>query len=282
MSVDRRANQMLSVSIRQIRTVMVAALIFAYTCPYLAQGYKVRQSFGFALNAWGTFACTMSNAKILWVCFTGYLLMLSDLPCFSATHVYEAVRSEKGEIMKVRVLMVLKMTALYVGVLFIFFCVMSGSTDFHMETWDRLHFSYAHGQYVDGIDLDAPLEIVDRYTPVASFCLCAALCLIVFACFGLCLLFLTMMLPVKKPVFALCCAWGGLDMAVDEMGFGYRMYAYSPLSFVRLTILEAQKVNAYYPSKARILTTAVAALALLLTVCLLFPVESRMDRLGRK
>lgn len=282
MKLNRRSNQLLMISFMQIRTFLVLALLFAYIFPYLVQGYTVRKLFGVKLNAWGTFACTLSNAKVLWVCFTGYLLMLSDLPCFSAMHIYESVRSKGREITAVRIWMVLKMTLLYVSMLFFLFCLMSGSTDFSFNEWDRLHFSYSQGQLVDGIYLDAPPEIILDYTPIAAFGVCASLCLLVFACFGLCLLFLTMLLPMKKLILALCCAWGGFDMAIDEMGFGYRMYAFSPLSAIRLHILEAQASNMYYPSKIRILVAVIMLFAILLMSCVFFPINRRMNRLCRR
>lgn len=101
MRLNRRANHLMKISWIQLRTLLVFALIFAYTSAHLSQGYQVRQTYQIALNAWGTFACTMNNTKILLVCFAGYVLLLSDLPCFHAVHMYEMVRSKRREVMAV-------------------------------------------------------------------------------------------------------------------------------------------------------------------------------------
>ena len=61
------------------------------------------------------------------------------------------------------------------------------------------------------------------------------------------LLFAAMLLPAKKVLLVSLCAWGGFDMAIDEMGFGYKMYLYSPLSYTRLNIIDAHHTNLYYP-----------------------------------
>ena len=69
--------------VMKMRSVFILLLIVAYAGPYLSQGYVYTSRYGAVLNAWGTFACAMSNAKILLVCFVGYILLISDVPYFS-------------------------------------------------------------------------------------------------------------------------------------------------------------------------------------------------------
>lgn len=282
MRLNRRANHLMKISWIQLRTLLVFALILAYTSAYLSQGYQVRQTYQIALNAWGTFACTMNNTKILLVCFAGYVLLLSDLPCFQAVHMYEMVRSKRREIMAVRVLFVLKTTLLYLLCLFLLFSLLGGCSDLRVNTWDKLHFSLARGQTVDGIHIDAPASVVLHYTPMGAFALNTALLFLVFSGLGMGLLLLTMLFPVKKAIFAALCIWGGLDMAVDEMGLGYRMYIASPLSYTRLEILGAHVTNGYYPSLAQIALAVSLLFFGTLLGCLLFPVARRFNRLSLK
>ena len=79
--------------VMKMRSVFILLLIVVYAGPYLSQGYVYTSRYGAVLNAWGTFACAMSNAKILLVCFVGYILLISDVPYFSAANIYEVVRS---------------------------------------------------------------------------------------------------------------------------------------------------------------------------------------------
>ena len=53
--------------VMKMRSVFILLLIVAYAGPYLSQGYVYTSRYGAVLNAWGTFACAMSNAKILLV-----------------------------------------------------------------------------------------------------------------------------------------------------------------------------------------------------------------------
>ena len=105
--------------VMKMRSVFILLLIVAYAGPYLSQGYVYTSRYGAVLNAWGTFACAMSNAKILLVCFVGYILLISDVPYFSAANIYEVVRSKRWTIMPVRVIALLKVTLLYFAVLFL-------------------------------------------------------------------------------------------------------------------------------------------------------------------
>ena len=72
MSLNRRSNHLLRDMVMKMRSVFILLLIVAYAGPYLSQGYVYTSRYGAVLNAWGTFACAMSNAKILLVCFVGY------------------------------------------------------------------------------------------------------------------------------------------------------------------------------------------------------------------
>ena len=102
MSLNRRSNHLLRDMVMKMRSVFILLLIVAYAGPYLSQGYVYTSRYGAVLNAWGTFACAMSNAKILLVCFVGYILLISDVPYFSAANIYEVVRSKRWTIMPVR------------------------------------------------------------------------------------------------------------------------------------------------------------------------------------
>lgn len=112
----------------------------------------------------------MSNAKILLVCFVGYILLISDVPYFSAANIYEVVRSKRWTIMPVRVIALLKVTLLYFAVLFVLFCILGGCTDFNPNVWDRIHYSYAHGQYIEDLYMDVPGNVIANYTPFSAFC----------------------------------------------------------------------------------------------------------------
>lgn len=280
MGLIKRAARFVKIAWLQMRTVLIFAFIVAYTAPYLAQGYEVRRMFHVALNAWGTFVCTMNNPRILLVCFVGYLLLVSDLPFFAPEQTYEIVRSDRRALMAVRILFVLMSTALYLALLFALFGLTGGCTDFRLFTWDKLHYSYARGQEIGDLFLDAPASVVLGYSPIGAFGQNMLLLFFVFSSMGLGLLLLTMLIPAKKMVFALLCAWGGLDMAVDEMGLGYRMYIVSPLSYTRLEILEASAGNLYYPSVQSIYLAALVLWIAMMGACLLFPAQRPINRLN--
>ena len=282
MSLNRRSNHLLRDMVMKMRSVFILLLIVAYAGPYLSQGYVYTSRYGAVLNAWGTFACAMSNAKILLVCFVGYILLISDVPCFSAANIYEVVRSKRWTIMPVRVIALLKVTLLYFAVLFVLFCILGGCTDFNPNVWDRIHYSYAHGQYIEDLYMDVPGNVIANYTPFSAFAINLCLLLLVFTSMGLLLLFAAMLLPAKKVLLVSLCAWGGFDMAIDEMGFGYKMYLYSPLSYTRLNIIDAHHTNLYYPSKGRIVAAALFICAAVTAGCLLFPVERRLGYLNKK
>lgn len=268
--------------VMKMRSVFILLLIVAYAGPYLSQGYVYTSRYGAVLNAWGTFACAMSNAKILLVCFVGYILLISDVPYFSAANIYEVVRSKRWTIMPVRVIALLKVTLLYFAVLFVLFCILGGCTDFNPNVWDRIHYSYAHGQYIEDLYMDVPGNVIANYTPFSASAVNLCLLLLVFTSMGLLLLFAAMLLPAKKVLLMSLCAWGGFDMAIDEMGFGYKMYLYSPLSYTRLNIIDAHHTNLYYPSKGRIVAAALFICAAVTAGCLLFPVERRLGYLNKK
>ncbi len=280
MALLKRAACLMRISWLQTRTVLVFALIAAYAAPYLAQGYEVHSVFHVALNAWGTFVCTMNNSRILLVCFVGYLLLVSDLPFFTSEQTYEVVRSERRRLMEVRILFVLMSTALYLALLFVLVCLMGGCADFRLFEWDKLHFSYARGQVFEGLYMDAPASIVLGSTPISAFGKNLLLSFLVFSSMGMGLLILTMLIPEKKATLAFLCIWGGLDMAVDEMGLGYRLYIVSPLSYTRLEILEASASNLYYPSMQSIYIAVCALLICVIAACLLFPVQRSINRLN--
>lgn len=274
----KRSAQMMRLSWMQVRTLFIFAFLMAYAGPYLMQGYQVKGQFHVALNAWGTFACTMSNTKILLVCFVGYILLISDLPFFSSGQIYEIVRSDGRSMMAARVAFVLESTALYLVMLFALFCVLGGSTDFRIDMWDKFHYSCARGMMVDEITLDAPSGVVLQYTPFHAFWMNMLLLFGVFSIFGLGILFFSLLLPSKKIVLIAACVLGGLDMAVDEMGLGYRTYILSPLSYTRLEILGMGAVNAYYPSMQKIIITASVLFIGLCVLCVFFPIKHRLER----
>ena len=198
MSLNRRSNHLLRDMVMKMRSVFILLLIVAYAGPYLSQGYVYTSRYGAVLNAWGTFACAMSNAKILLVCFVGYILLISDVPYFSAANIYEVVRSKRWTIMPVRVIALLKVTLLYFAVLFVLFCILGGCTDFNPNVWDRIHYSYAHGQYIEDLYMDVPGNVIANYTPFSAFAVNLCLLLLVFTSMGLLLLFAAMLLPAKK------------------------------------------------------------------------------------
>ena len=176
----------------------------------------------------------------------------------------------------------MKVTLLYFAVLFVLFCILGGCTDFNPNVWDRIHYSYAHGQYIEDLYMDVPGSVIANYTPFSAFAVNLCLLLLVFTSMGLLLLFAAMLLPAKKVLLVSLCAWGGFDMAIDEMGFGYKMYLYSPLSYTRLNIIDAHHTNLYYPSKGRIVAAALFICAAVTAGCLLFPVERRLSYLNKK
>lgn len=282
MSLNRRSNHLLRDIVMQLRTLLVLALITAYVLPYLGQGYDFRSRFAIAFNAWGAFACAMSNARILLVCFAGYVLLLSDLPCFSSVNTYEVIRSSRRSLMPVRVLAILKLTVLYIAILFVLFSILGGCTDFDFNRWDKIHYSYAHGQIIDDLYMDVPAAVILNYTPLTAFMMSVTLLCLVFSSMGMLLLFGTMLFPAKKAVFTGVCVLAGLDMAIDDMGFGYRMYLYSPLSYARLSIIEAHDTNAYYPSKEQIVLVALLIFIAMAAGCVLFPVRRRLGYLNVK
>lgn len=274
----KRSAQILRLSWMQARTVFIFAFLIAYVGPYLMQGYQVKSQFHVPLNAWGTFACTMSNTQILLMCFVGYILLISDLPFFSSRQTYEIVRSDGRSMMAARAVFVLESTALYLVMLFALFFVMSGSTDFRMDAWDKFHYSYARGMMVDDIMMDAPSGVVLQYTPIRAFLTNVLLLFVVFSIFGLGVLFFSLLLPSKKIVLIAACVLGGLDMAVDEMGLGYRTYILSPLSYTRLEILGMGAVNEYYPSMQKIIIAASVLFIGLCVLCVFFPIKHRLER----
>ena len=171
--------------VMKMRSVFILLLIVAYAGPYLSQGYVYTSRYRAVLNAWGTFACAMSNAKILLVCFVGYILLISDVPYFSAANIYEVVRSKRWTIMPVRVIALLKVTLLYFAVLFVLFCILGGCTDFNPNVWDRIHYSYAHGQYIEDLYMDVPgnvMQTTRRFQPSRSICACCCSSLPAWAC----------------------------------------------------------------------------------------------------
>ena len=224
----------------------------------------------------------MNNVKILLMCFVGYIILLSDLPFFDTKHMYEVIRSRKSELMAVRVIYIIKMTILYLIVLFLIFSLISGSSDFNLFKWDKFRFSSARGIEIDNITLESSKEIVLNYAPISAFMTSITLLFLVFSSFGFMLLFFSMLLPVKKGVISFICVWSGMDMAIDEMGLGYRLYIASPLSYTRLEILGANAGNLYFPSKVRILLMLILLFFGFMFLCIFFPIKRRLNRLDVK
>lgn len=280
MAAYRRSGVLLRENVLQLRTLLVYSLVMLYIYPYCVQGYTIRKLANISLNGWGAFACTMANPMILLICFIGYLLLMSEMPCWSSEYAYEAVRTGKRTMMLSRALLILELTLMYVASLFVINCLLSGCTDYRMDVWDKASYSLARGQEMEGVYLYAPVEIIAAYTPIGAFLMSAGMLFLVFASLGLGVFLCTMLLPFRKIVFAFFFVWGGLDIAVDEMGFGYRQYALSPLSWTRLTILETAMYNVYYPSKEWCIGAAVAMFVMMLMACFLYPVKLATDRLG--
>ena len=86
----------------------------------------------------------------------------------------------------------------------------------------------------------------------------------------------------KKVLLVSLCAWGGFDMAIDEMGFGYKMYLYSPLSYTRLNIIDAHHTNLYYPSKDESLRPRFSFVLRSPPDACFSPVERRLGYLNKK
>ena len=93
MSLNRRSNHLLRDMVMKMRSVFILLLIVAYVGPYLSQGYVYTSRYGAVLNAWGTFACAMSNAKILRpassVLYT-FSIGVSPFKILPATHITQA------------------------------------------------------------------------------------------------------------------------------------------------------------------------------------------------
>lgn len=254
----------------QPRTVLIFCMLAVYVSPCLADGYAAIGQYGVRLNLWGQFACVMSNEQVMLMCFAGYLMLLSDLPFWSRGSMYEAMRVTPMRATLVRIAAVLALTALYLIGLLAMVCLLGGCFDFSFHQWDKMSFSAARQQLGDAFVMIVPQEIVLDYTPWAAFSIAMRQIALVFTGMGCLLLFCLLAMPMKKAVFAAFALWGGLDIAVDWMGLGYRMYAFSPVSWARMTIVIGKAYNDYYPSWQW--CTAGAAIlclaALLLLVCL--------------
>lgn len=280
--LNKRTDDLIRETIIQLRTFLIFLLICLYAAPYLVQGYLLKNTYHVSLNLFGNFACTINNVKILLMCFVGYIILLSDLPFFDTKHMYEVIRSRKSELMAVRVIYIIKMTILYLIVLFLIFSLISGSSDFNLFKWDKFRFSSARGIEIDNITLESSKEIVLNYAPISAFMTSITLLFLVFSSFGFMLLFFSMLLPVKKGVISFICVWSGMDMAIDEMGLGYRLYIASPLSYTRLEILGANAGNLYFPSKVRILLMLILLFFGFMFLCIFFPIKRRLNRLDVK
>ena len=253
----------------QPRTVLIFCMLAVYVSPCLADGYAAIGQYGVRLNLWGQFACVMSNEQVMLMCFAGYLMLLSDLPFWSRGSLYEAMRTTPMRSTLVRIAAVLALTALYLIGLLAMVCLLGGCLDISLYDWDKMSFSAAHDQLGDAFVMSVPKQIVLDYTPWAAFSIAMRQMALVFTGIGWLLLLCLLAMPAKKAVFAAFTLWGGLDIAVDWMGLGYRMYAYSPVSWARMTIVIGKAYNDYYPS-ARWCTAGAAGmcLAALLLLCL--------------
>lgn len=282
LKIDRYSNDLIYQTLYQLKSILILATIVSYLLPYLKQGYQIKQIFDVTLNSWGTFSCMLSNSKILWVLFGGYLLLISDIPFLSKRVSYEIVRSTQRQIMVSRIRYLMKITLLYLLFIFLVTCIMNGSFDFSIVNWDKLHFSYALNIVVDGIEMDVPVKIVQGYTPLEAFLTSSLLCYLVFVWFGMLTLLLSMHFPFPKTILTLNCIWGGFDMAIDEMGLGYRWYAFSPLSFARLSILEESRENFFYPTTQRIIVTLLILIFIISISCILTPAYRSFEKLSKQ
>ena len=88
--------------------------------------------------------------------------------------------------------------------------------------------------------------------------------------------------PIPKDNTYLNCIWGGFDMAIDEMGLGYRWYAFSPLSFARLSILEESRENFFYPTTQRIIVTLLILIFIISISCILTPAYRSFEKLSKQ
>ena len=189
-------------------------------------------------NAFALFSAGFTDSWVLLACAAGGVALLSAVPFVYPAHPQEILRAGQLRYVLLRLFHIALISFLYT--IFIFLCTwtLSGSSFKAFHRWGKVMNTIASGNVsVDiGVRMSVPLALTQNYSPLQAAGLAASLFFSVMTSLG------WMMYAVSIQAGRRAATLAGallavLDLSVDQMGLGYRMYRFSPWSWTRLDLL---------------------------------------------
>ena len=196
-------------------------------------------------NALGLFSVSFSNAWVLLASAAGATALLSSIPFVYPNYTQEVLREGQRRFVLIRLSHIMLISLIYT--LFLLICVwlLSGSTFNAIHRWGKVLNSIAAGNVPQQLDIrfQVPLPLTQYYSPIQAACIAGAFFFTVMASIGLIMYSLSVFFG-RNVAVVFASMLTVLDMTIDQIGFGYRAYRFSPWSWVRMDLF-ADSTNPY-------------------------------------
>lgn len=190
------------------------------------------------VNAPGLFSAGFSDSWVLLACAAGAVALLSAIPFLYPCRAQELLRMGQARYTAARLCHIMLIALVYTCFLFLCTWLLSGASMRAVHRWGKMLNTIAVGNMPLTLDirLRIPLALTQNYTPIAAAGLAALLFFAVATGIGW-LMYALSVLAGRKWALTAGVASIVFDISIEEIGLGYRMYRYSPWSWVRLDLL---------------------------------------------
>ena len=217
---------------------------------------------GLPANAHGLFSVSFTNGWINLAYSGGAVALLSSIPFLYPNHSQELLRLGQLRYTLLRLGQILLISITYTAFLFVCTWLVSGSMLDTSSRWGKVLNSFASGLFPADLHsiVQIPLALTQNYTPMQAAGGTALLFVLVMTSIGW-IMFTLSNLFGREAAILFASATSIIDMAVIQLGLGYKMYNFSPWSWVRADII-LDKTNPFIADLDTILIIIVCTFAI--------------------
>ena len=189
-------------------------------------------------NTFGLFAASFSGSWVLLTYAAGATALLSSVPFVHPIHSLEILRMGQKRYVTLRLCHIALISLVYTLLLFVETWLLSGSAFQAIHRWGKVLNAIAAGNVPAdlGIQLHIPLALTQKYTPLQAAGLSGLIFWTIMTSIGS-MMFVLSNLVNHDVAVLLGALLTMLDLSVEQLGLGYRMYQFSPWSWARLDLL---------------------------------------------
>lgn len=244
--------------------LLIAAFISSRSAPLRVLAKATR----LPANAAGLFAACFSDSWLLLGFSAGAVALFSSAPFIHPCHTQELLRSGQRRHVCLRLCHIALTGLIYT--LFLFVCVWlsSGSSLYPLHRWGKVLSAIAAGNLPAelGIRITVPMALTQSYSPPGAAAQAAAMCFATVTALGFAMYGLSLLIS-RQAALLLGASVSIFDISIEQIGLGYRMYRFSPWSWLRPDLL-LDDSNPYLAGHDLTLILIAAALSLTLLLAL--------------